>query len=110
MNNDRLDSDVQRRMNYTPSIVSNPDTNPAAATVMATAGGIAGGFATSGIALAVTETTGLAGYSAGLAAIITKVGCGSISALTSFSLIAAGPIVGGLLGLAIYKGIKNSKI
>ncbi|MBF0472707.1 MAG: hypothetical protein HQK91_03865 [Nitrospirae bacterium] len=112
MENERLDYDVQKRLNYSPVVDNsknpNVDGNPGAATILAAAGGVAGGFATSGIALTAAEGSGLAAYSAGLASILTKVGCGSVSALTSFSLLAAGPIIGGILGIAVYKAIKNS--
>jgi hypothetical protein len=114
MANEKLDYDVQKRLNYAAVVdnsrQSTQAANPGAATILATAGGVAGGFATSGIAIAAAEGSGLAGYSAGLAAILTKVGCGSVSALTSFSLLAAGPIIGGILGIAVYKAIKNTNI
>lgn len=120
MNNERQGSPLQKKINYYPADVENPlihrekrhEENPGASVLLTTAGGVAEGIATSSIALsaAAEGTGGLAGYSSGLAAILTKVGCGSVSAITSFSLLTAGPIIGMILGLAVYKGIKKTKI
>ncbi len=72
-----------------------------------TAGAVAGGIITSSPAITVAGGTGLAAYSAGLGSLIAHVGCGSIAAASALSLVAAGPVIGGLIGFGAYRAIKG---
>ena len=84
--------------------------NKAVPVLSTTAGAIAGGVATSAPAItAAGSVSGLTGYSIGLGSLIAKVSCGSVAAISSLSMIAAGPILGGLIGFTAYKAIKGMK-
>ena len=51
----------------------------------------------------------MTGYSIGLGGLIAHVGCGSAAAISSLSIIAAGPILGGVLGYSAYKAVKEMR-
>ncbi|MBW2467537.1 MAG: hypothetical protein JRF02_09570 [Deltaproteobacteria bacterium] len=75
-----------------------------------TAGAIAGGVVTSSPAItAGGAVSGLTGYSIGLGSLVAKVGCGSAVAISSLSIIAAGPVIGGIIGFSAYKALKGLK-
>ncbi len=81
----------------------------AIASMSTAAGAVAGGVVTSSPAIAVAGTGGLTGYAIGLGSVLTKVGCGSAFAIGAFSVIAAGPVLGGLFGYSVYKAVKDKQ-
>ena len=73
-----------------------------------TIGTIAGGVITAGPAMKAGGAAGVAGYAAGLGSLIAKIGGGgTFIAVSSLSAIAAGPILGSLIGYFVYKSIKK---
>lgn len=70
-------------------------------------GVVAGGFATSGIAMGATGAGGLTGYVIGTTAVIAEITCGAAAA-TAAAVLVAGPILGGLIGYGIYRGVKKT--
>ena len=77
--------------------------------ITTTTGAVAGGVITSAPAITAGGTAGLAGYSIGLGGLISHVGCGSAAAISTLSVVAAGPVIGGLIGFSAYKAIKGFK-
>jgi hypothetical protein len=74
----------------------------------ATTGIIAGGVATSGPALSAAGIAGggLTAYASGLGITIAAVGC-ETAAIGTLAVIAAGPILGGIIAYSGYKAIKG---
>ena len=79
----------------------------APALITAGAGTLAGGVTTSGAALTVAGgATGVTGYLAGIGVLGAHIGC-ETAAVIGLGTVAAGPIIGGLLGYGLYRGVKK---
>ncbi len=78
------------------------------AVLSAGAGTAAGVAATSGVAISAAGVgaAGATGYMAGIGVLIAHVGCEAV-ALVGLGTIFAGPILGGVLGYGIYRGVKK---
>lgn len=74
--------------------------------VTAGVGVVAGATATSGAAIAAAGTGGISGYVLGTGALIANIGC-EAAAITGLAAVAAGPILGGLIGYGVYRGVKE---
>ena len=74
----------------------------------ASAGVIAGGLATSGPAMAAAGggAAGLGAYGTGLGALIAAIGCEG-AALGTLMVVAAGPILGGVIGYSGYRFVRG---
>lgn len=81
----------------------------AGAVLSTTAGVIVGGVATSGAGIAAGSCAagGLAGYFTGVAATVGAIGC-EAAAIGTLAVIAAGPLLGGLIAYTGYKAITGS--
>ncbi|MBF0275216.1 MAG: hypothetical protein HQK84_08300 [Nitrospinae bacterium] len=81
----------------------------AAPALATTAGIIGGGVATSGAAMGVAGAgaSGIAGYATGISITAHAVACAEAAAIGTMSAIAAGPILGGLIGYTGYKVFKS---
>jgi len=88
---------------------TNGQGSSAAGALLATSVGVvAGGVATSGPAIAAAGAAGgLGAYGAGLGVTIAAVGC-EAAALGTLLVVAAGPILGGLVGYSTYKLISRA--
>lgn len=73
--------------------------------VAGSAGAVAGGVVTSGAAISVAGAGGVSGYVAGTGILIAQLGC-EAWAVTGLAAVAAGPVLGGLVGYGIYRGVK----
>lgn len=76
------------------------------AAISSSAGVVAGGVLTSGAAMGVAGTGGLTGYLIGTTAVIANITCGTVAAIAAATVVA-GPILGGLAGYGIYRGVKK---
>jgi hypothetical protein len=87
---------------------NHKQTNPAVATLSASAGAVAGAVATSGAAVSAAGAgaAGFSGYVTGIAVLAAHVGCKTWAAV-GLGTVAAGPILGGLIGYCLYSGIKS---
>ncbi|MGA2332988.1 MAG: hypothetical protein ABSG75_14635 [Syntrophales bacterium] len=83
-------------------------TNPKLATFSVSAGAVAGAVATSGTAVSAAGAgaAGFSGYVVGLVALATNVGCETWAAV-GLGTVAAGPILGALIGYSLYRGVKS---
>ncbi len=84
----------------------NDDELDYAPAVSAVAGTVGGAAITSGAATAVAGAGGITGYVLGTGALIAKIGC-ETAAVIGLGTVAAGPILGGLLGYGVYRGVKK---
>ncbi len=84
--------------------------NSAGAAFSATTGVIVGGVATSGPAVSAggAAAGGLAAYGTGLGVTIGAIGC-EAAAVGTLAVVAAGPILGGLIAYTGYKAIQNMR-
>ncbi len=80
--------------------------NIAVPALTTTTGAIVGGVATAGPAITVAGTGGLTGYAAGLSTLIAHAGC-KIAAASTLSVVAAGPVIGGIAGYTLYRALKR---
>ena len=82
--------------------------NPPIAALTVGAGTVAGAVATSGAAVSAAGAgaAGFSGYVAGLTVLAANVGC-ETAAVIGLSAVAAGPILGGLLGYSVYRFVKS---
>lgn len=81
----------------------------AAPAVISTGSGVAAGAViTSGVAVssAGAGAAGVTGYMAGIGALAAHVGC-EAAAVTGLGILAAGPLLGGLIGYGVYRGVKS---
>lgn len=76
--------------------------------VSAGAGAAAGVAATSGVAISAAggSAAGISGYLAGTGVLIGHAGC-EAAAILGLSTVFAGPLLGGLVGYGIYRGVKR---
>jgi len=83
-------------------------TNPTAAAISVSAGAVAGAVATSGAAVSAAGAgaAGFSGYVAGIAVLAAKVGCETWAAV-GLGTVAAGPVLGCLIGYSLYRGVKS---
>lgn len=72
------------------------------------AGAAAGVAATSGVAMSAAGggAAGVSGYVAGTGVILGHIGC-EAAAIAGLGTLLAGPLLGGLLGYGIYRGVKK---
>ncbi|MEI7635804.1 MAG: hypothetical protein WCJ37_00735 [Syntrophus sp. (in: bacteria)] len=83
-------------------------TNPTMATLSTSAGAVAGAVATSGTAVSAAGAgaAGFSGYVTGIVVLAAHIGCKTWAAV-SLGAVAAGPILGGLMGYSLYRGVKG---
>ena len=83
-------------------------TNPKMAAFSVSAGAVAGAVATSGTAVSAAgaSAAGFSGYVVGLVVLAAHAGCETAAAV-GLGAVAAGPILGGLIGYSLYRGVKN---
>jgi hypothetical protein len=83
-------------------------TNPAVAALSASAGAVAGAVATSATAVSAAGAgaAGFSGYVVGLVVLAAKAGCETWAAV-GLGTVAAGPVLGCLIGYSLYRGIKS---
>lgn len=84
----------------------NQDDLEYAPAVTAGAGVVAGATTTSGAAISVAGTGGISGYVLGTGALIANIGC-EAAAIAGLAAVAVGPILGGLIGYGVYRGVKK---
>ena len=72
------------------------------------AGAVVGAVTTSGAAISVAGAgaTGMTGYFTGFTILATQAACETAAAV-GLGVVAAGPIVGGLLGYGLYRSVKT---
>lgn len=82
--------------------------NPSVAAFSTSAGVVAGAVATSGTAVSAAGVgaAGVTGYITGLVVLAAHVGCES-AATVALGAIAAGPVLGGLIGYGLYRGVRS---
>lgn len=74
--------------------------------ISATTGALAGATAASAPAISAAGAGGLAGYFAGIGALAAHIGCETV-AVVGLGTVAAGPVIGGLIGYGIFRGVKK---
>lgn len=77
------------------------------AVVSSSAGVVAGGVATSGAAMGATGAGGVTGYVLGASSLVGHAAC-EVAAAVGLGTVVAGPILGGLVGYGIYRGVKKA--
>jgi hypothetical protein len=78
-------------------------------TVISTGAGVAAGAViTSGAAVSAAGAgaAGVTGYMAGIGVLAAHVGC-EAAAVIGLGTVAAGPIIGGLIGYGVYRSVKS---
>jgi hypothetical protein len=82
--------------------------NPPIAALSVGAGTVAGAVATSGAAVSAAGAgaAGLSGYVAGLVVLAANAGC-ETAAVVALSTVAAGPILGAVVGYSVYRLVKG---